>query len=824
MYADVAIPLHLNQTFTYLAPEDLRPGPQPGVRVVVPFGKKLLTGYVVALSRELDPRQTGMALKSIREVLDHQPLLSAEMLAFTRWVAEYYCASWGETLRGALPAGSSASTETTIEITELGRKAVANSSADRMKTSTRAVVLSQIAGAGRMRLAELEKWLGKAKAKAAVRALQAAGHLTLREEISSTGTQPKMQKVVRLAQIGDVESTSQDGGQRLKLSQGQEAIIAFLREHGGQWPRSELVALTGANPSSLRTLEKRGLVEVTARVVERRPIDLLRMTPASDFALTEDQERALAPIMRQIDTGEYGTFLLQGVTGSGKTEVYIRAMRHALNSGKSSLMLVPEIALTPVFSQRLSSHFGDRVAILHSSLSEGERYDEWNRIHRGDARVVIGTRSAVFAPLERLGLVVVDEEQDASYKQEESPRYHGRDTAIYRASQAGAAAVLGSATPSLETFHNVYTGKYRHLLLSGRIGGRRLAEVSVVDMRPYAGRRGQVEMFSDELLRALMETQERGEQSILLLNRRGFAPAVLCRACGLLLRCPNCDVSLTYHRAGERLLCHYCNHKQGVPESCPRCRGEFIHLAGIGTEQVEERLRHTFPEMRVARLDRDTTRHRGSYQRILSQFASGETQTLVGTQMVAKGHDFPNVTLVGVVSADSALGLPDFRAAERTFQLLTQVAGRAGRGELAGRVIIQSYYPDHYAVRFAREQDFEGFYQQEIQVRRTRYFPPFSTLIATLAAHKDHERARKLADELIRTLRRQRIDNNEVRILGPAPAPLGRLRNQYRFQMLIKCGRRAPVREALLASLDEMRKNRQDVFAIRIDVDPIDLM
>ncbi|MBI4469609.1 MAG: primosomal protein N' [Acidobacteria bacterium] len=822
MYAEVAVPLHLAQTFTYQIPEGLRA--TPGVRVVVPFGKKLLTGYVVAVMHQLPPLLPGVEVRPIREVLDPEPLLSNGMLALTRWVAEYYCAPWGETIRSALPAGSSASTDLAIEITGAGRRAAERHSPERLKMSTRAIALARLSESGRMNLGDLEKHLGKAKARSLVKALASAGLITVREEITSTGIRPRMQKAVRLV-VPEAGCGPESGAfNTRKLTPGQEAVVAYLKSIGGESARGELVERTGASPSSLRTLEKRGWIEIVERRVDRRPAHGLHIFPAIEFELTADQQRVLEPVIRQIDRGEYGAFLLHGVTGSGKTEIYIRAMRHTLDRGKSSLMLVPEIALTPVFSRRLASHFADEVAILHSSLSEGERYDEWNRIKQGGAHVVIGTRSAVFAPLDDLGLVVVDEEQESSYKQEESPRYNGRDTAVYRALQHGATIVLGSATPSLESFHNAHLGKYGYLQLPERIEGRRLAEVAIVDMRPYAGRRGRIEMFSDELLRGLMETHERGEQSILLLNRRGFAPAVLCRQCGNMLRCPNCDVSLTYHRVMERVICHYCNHQQAVPERCPKCQGEFIHFAGMGTEQVEERLRQTFPDMRIARLDRDTARRRGSYERILEKFAAGDTQALVGTQMVAKGHDFPNVTLVGVVSADAGLGMPDFRSAERTFQLLTQVAGRAGRGQLPGRVFIQSYYPDHYAIRFARGQDFEGFYQHEIQLRRTRHFPPFSTLIAALIAHKDINKARMLGGELVRLLRQQRIEGEEARILGPAPAPLGRLRNQYRFQILIKCGRRAPVREALLTVLDQMRQNRLDTYAIRIDVDPVDLM
>ncbi|HLF85437.1 MAG TPA: primosomal protein N', partial [Blastocatellia bacterium] len=575
--------------------------------------------------------------------------------------------------------------------------------------------------------------------------------------------------------------------------------------------------------SVVRTLEKRGVVEVFAREVRRNPLAHIAPDDAAPVKLTGEQQVALDQIVARLAERQYSTFLLHGVTSSGKTEIYIRAMREAIKQGLTALMLVPEITLTPIFSRRLRAQFGEAVAILHSSLSEGERTDEWRRIKHGDARVVIGTRSAVFAPLESLGIVIVDEEHDGSYKQDETPHYHGRDTAIVRALRAGAVVVLGSATPSLESFHNAHAGKYAYLRLQTRFGDRALADVQTVDMREVFKRHGKAQTLSDELKTAIAETFARREQSMILLNRRGFSSFLLCRSCGLAIHCPNCDVTLTYHRYNSSLQCHYCNYIRPVPRVCDACEGEYIHYVGLGTEQLEANLKELFPEMNIARLDRDTTRKRGSLEQILMEFAGGGIDLLVGTQMIAKGHDFHNVTLVGVVSVDVGLALPDFRAAERTFQLLTQVAGRAGRGDRPGRVIIQTYHPEHYSLACAKEQNYEEFYRREIVFRRTMHYPPFAALINVLIHDKDHDRASGTASDFARELRIAARDSG-IRVLGPAPAPISRIRSEYRFQVLIKAQSRSRAREALDMAMDRATSAGHNPRSISVEVDPMNLM
>jgi primosomal protein N' (replication factor Y) len=484
------------------------------------------------------------------------------------------------------------------------------------------------------------------------------------------------------------------------------------------------------------------------------------------------------------------------------------------------MMLVPEIALTPVFSRQLRARFGDRVAIFHSSLQKGERFDEWTRVRNGEARVVIGTRSAVFAPVKNLGLIVVDEEHESSYRQQESPYYNARDVAIVRAQKESATVVLGSATPSLESFHNAQKGKYRLLTLPERIAARPMATATIIDMRHVFARHGKPRVFSDELLEAIRQTHERGEQSIILLNRRGYSSFILCRSCGETIQCPNCDVTLTYHRSERVIVCHYCNHRDPVPRACPGCGKKYIYYVGEGTEQLEEMLKLLFPALRVARIDRDTTARRRSFEKSLADFSAGRIDTLVGTQMLAKGHDFPNVTLVGVVSVDAGLALPDFRSGERTFQLITQVAGRAGRGDRPGRVLIQTYHPYHYALRHACAQDYGGFFEEELRYRQNHSYPPFVALASLLVHGPDLGRVRTDSLEIRKHLDATN-EERKCRILGPAPAPLARLKGEHRFQLLIKSRSRKALREVADAAL---RLSDINPRSINLEIDPVSIM
>jgi primosomal protein N' (replication factor Y) len=625
---------------------------------------------------------------------------------------------------------------------------------------------------------------------------------------------PKLRRFVRLRQPLNPDEE--------KLGDAQRRALATL-ESNGPMPLQSLLRTSGVSAATITSLEKKALVEVSIEAVRRDPLSNGLGIKSEVHTLTAPQTSVLTQIEQHMNSGTYSAFLLHGVTGSGKTEIYMRAMSKALSLGRSAMMLVPEIALTPVFSRRLRARFGDQVAIFHSSLQKGERFDEWTRVKNGDARVVIGTRSAVFAPVKNLGLIVVDEEHESSYRQQDSPYYNARDVAIVRAQKESATVVLGSATPSLESFHNASKGKYTLVNLPERIGARPMATAKIIDMRTVFARHGKPRVFSDELLEAIRETRERGEQSIILLNRRGYSSFILCRSCGETVQCPNCDVTLTYHRSERVIICHYCNHREAVPHVCPSCGKKYIYYVGEGTEQLEEMLRLLFPALRVARIDRDTTTRRKVFEQSLADFSAGSIDTLVGTQMLAKGHDFPNVTLVGVVSVDVGLALPDFRAAERTFQLITQVAGRAGRGDRPGRVLIQTYHPYHYALRHACAQDYESFYEEELRYRQNHSYPPFVALASLLVHGPDLGRVRNDSLELRKHLD---VANTErkCRVLGPAPAPLSRLKGEHRFQLLIKSRSRKHLREVADAALKAAADGGMNLRTVNLEIDPVSIM
>ena len=741
-YAEVAVPLHVFQTFTYRLSPDQSVQAAIGARLVVPLGRNQVTGYIVGLHDELPTELGEIEVKDAQTLVDTEPVCSPEILELARWVADYYACPLGEVIKAALPPG--------------------------MTPSAR--------GATKFVQAKLRRFV------------------RLRENVDNNG---------------------------VKLTSAQQRVIEAL-QGGGPMLLQSLLAAASVSASTVSSLEKKGQVEIYTEAIRRDPLGP-STSKSEAHTLTLAQSSVLKSIEEQMNSETYAAFLLHGVTGSGKTEIYMRAMDKALKLGRSSMMLVPEIALTPVFSRNLRSRFGDQVAIFHSSLQKGERFDEWTRVRNGDARVVIGTRSAVFAPVKNLGLIVVDEEHESSYRQQESPYYNARDVAIVRAQKESATVVLGSATPSLESFHNARRGKYQLLTLPERIGARPMATARIIDMRTVFARHGKPRVFSDELLEGIRETHQRGEQSIILLNRRGYSSFILCRSCGETVQCPNCDVTLTYHRSERVIVCHYCNHREAVPRVCPSCGKKYIYYVGEGTEQLEEMLKLLFPALRVARIDRDTTSRRRAFEQSLSDFSNGRIDTLVGTQMLAKGHDFPNVTLVGVVSVDAGLALPDFRSAERTFQLITQVAGRAGRGDRPGKVLIQTYHPYHYALRHACAQDYETFFEQELQYRQNHSYPPFVALASVLVHGADLGRVRSDSLELRKLLDQANADR-KCRVLGPAPAPLSRLKGEHRFQLLIKSRSRKHLREVADAALKSAGDNGLNLRSINLEIDPVSIM
>jgi primosomal protein N' (replication factor Y) len=809
-YIEVALPLPFRRTFTYLLPPELGPM-TPGSRVLVPFGKRLLTGYVISFHNDLAADLDESSIKAVHELIDPEPLITGEILELTTWTAEYYAASLGEVLKASLPAGINAAIASRYSITEQGRDALART---RSTKAAKWQILEHLREKGETEASDLEKAFGIAAARRSISELARVGHVTTEREAAPAKVKEKRQKAVRLIEAEREEKP---------LTAAQQKIIDTLGTHGGEMLFTDLMELAETGASPVTTLAKRGYLEVYVRDVMRDPLADAALPQVDELKLNAEQTFVLGEITRALDDAAYKAFLLHGVTGSGKTEVYIRAMRSALADGRSSLMLVPEIALTPIFSRRLRAHFGQQVAILHSNLGPGERFDEWRRIKRGDARIAIGTRSAVFAPLSDLGLVIVDEEHDGSYRQNESPFYNARDVAVMRAHSAGAVIVLGSATPALETYHNARSGKYQYLQLQNRIEGRPLAKAELIDMREVFKRSGKDVVFSPQMLEAIEETHRKGEQVIVLLNRRGFSSFVLCRSCGETLRCKNCDITLTYHKRDNRVVCHYCNYSTDTPAVCPFCESEFLYFIGQGTEQIEDILLKRFPNLKIARVDRDSTKRKGEMAKTLLAFDRGEIDILVGTQMLAKGHDFHNVTLVAVVSVDTGLGLPDLRAAERTFQLLTQVAGRAGRGALPGRVLIQTYYPEHYALKHAVNQDFEGFYNEEIGYRERMSYPPFVVLASILIKHKDEAYALKSGRILRDALDRTNHDK-ALRILGPAPAPISRIKNEFRFQMIIKSPARKTLRTRLDVALAEAETLGCDKRIVQIEIDPVNLM
>jgi primosomal protein N' (replication factor Y) (superfamily II helicase) len=628
-------------------------------------------------------------------------------------------------------------------------------------------------------------------------------------------------KTIRIAHLtAQGQDVKIDAPGAPRFGERQREALALIKAAPDGVAVPELVN-AGIAPGTVARLAKLGLVSYTHRRIDRDPFatsnaQLRAERPA--LILTSDQRQALGTLEHLAATHGFRAALLHGVTGSGKTEIYLRLAATVRAQGRGVLVLVPEIALTPVVAETFRAVFGERVAIQHSGLSDGERHDQWHRIRRGDVDVVVGTRSAVFAPLRSLGLVIVDEEHDGSYKQEESPRYHGRDVAVMRARQAGALAVLGSATPSLESYQNALNGRYTLVTLARRVLDRPLADVRIVDMREEYASGGPEIVLSGPLCDALAERLERHEQAMVLLNRRGFATAVICRQCAATLECPNCSVSLTIHRAAHRARCHYCNYAIVRPNACANCRGPYIELIGFGTERVEAEVKERFPHARVARVDRDTIRRRGAITSVLTRFAAREIDILVGTQMIAKGHDFPRVTLVGVISADVGLGLADFRAGERTFQLLTQVAGRAGRGEIRGQAIVQTLFPDHYSIRHACRQDYAGFFAEEIKFRQAMRYPPAVAMINAVVKGRSHHAALRDAGEILHALR---VNGAPYRVLGPAPAPISRLKGEHRAQFFLKGAQRAPMRHALLAALAARPDIRRRVI---IDVDPMSVL
>jgi len=808
----VAVPVPGIGALTYAVPDEF-PDPPAGARVLVPVGNRTLTGIVLSAAVDprtsnLEPQTSTLDLKPLIDVLDAEAFLPEDVVDLAAWVADYYACGVGEAIATAMPPRAWVESERHAAITEAGEARLLT------ERGARREALEQLSGG---RIVSVGSLARRAKGIQGVLAgLEADGLVTLTRPLKGNADASRTIRVAMLTAQG-TEAVDEEVA---RLGARQQQALDLLR---GAPDVLSIAALADEDiPSeSISRLARLGLVTIERRRVERMPFDTAsdRITRMPVIALTEEQQAAVGALVERASRRTYHAALLHGVTGSGKTEIYLRLAREVQQSGRGVLLMVPEIALTPAAAAIFRAAFGQRVAIQHSGLSDGERYDQWHRIRRGDVDVVVGTRSAVFTPLASLGLIVVDEEHDGSYKQEESPRYHGRDVAVVRARAAGALIVLGSATPSLESYHNAQNGRYELIALKRRVLDRPMADVTVVDMRAEYANEGPDVILGAPLRDALTSRLDRQEQAIVLLNRRGFATVVFCRQCGETFECPNCSVSLTVHKAAGRARCHYCNYSMAVPRACAKCLGPYLEQLGFGTERVEAEIRALFPGARVGRVDRDTIRRRGAIAGLLARFAARELDVLVGTQMIAKGHDFPRVTLVGVISADVGLGLADFRAAERTFQLLTQVAGRSGRGEIAGQAVVQTLYPNHYSIRHARQQDYTAFYEDELKFRRAMRYPPAVALINVVVKSKTRQAAMQDAEAIAVALRAPGLGTWTV--LGPAPAPLGRLKGEHRAQLFVKGTHRTSMRKALLTVLEGMPEVRRRTI---VDVDPMSVL
>ena len=841
LYADVALPVPVHRTFTYLIPEEFRDRAQPGCRVLVPFGRLTHTGVIVALNDRTDVK----GVKPIRDALDVVPTFPSDLLALTRWLAEYYVAPWGEALRAATPQGLAIESakvvalnaEVAIDVDELKRLG-----------KQQRKVLEALQKDSPLPLKTLRTKTGIATIASAVTSLETRGWVTVKDTLRRPTASVKRLPCVTFSEAGWKELEEVRGsGTVPRALRSLDRLFTVIARGAEPLALSTAAESSGVSQATIRKLAAAGRLLIEQRESIRDPFNIPAEPPAV-FIPTPHQAKAIAALYKALDDRSFRTFLLYGITGSGKTLVYIEAIRRALQQNRTAIVLVPEIALTPQTVRRFRSHFGDLVAVMHSQLSVGERYDTWRRAREGRARIVIGPRSAVFAPLPDLGLVVVDEEHDSSYKQyDPSPRYQGRDTAIVRGKQANAVVLLGSATPSVESFWNANSGKYKLLELPDRIDTARLPAVELVDMtverkKRYEELKRQVKekgtefpkrlspmSISSRLKEEIDKRLEKKEGVILLQNRRGFAHVIECLECGYTEKCVNCDVTMTYHLRTDDLHCHYCGSRRPAATACPKCLSGELRKLSFGTQQVYEELANVFPTAKILRMDRDTTRRKGSHEVLLRKFGAGDADILLGTQMVSKGLDFPRVTLVGVIAAETQLMLPDFRSAERTFQMLTQVAGRAGRSALQGEVIIQTHQPDHYSLRHAVTHDFRSFYAEELKYRMELRYPPVSRIVLIEATGGKEDQVRRASETIAKKIRSQKGDGS-CEILGPADPPIPRLRNQYRKHIVIKNDKKldpsAEKLRKLIAPLleDTSALRGPKTVRITIDVDPHGMM
>jgi primosomal protein N' (replication factor Y) len=780
--------------------------------VLVPVGNRQHLGYIVRLAHT----SAVDKLRDIAQLLDELPLLTQDLLQLTQWVAEYYMCPWGLVLKAAVPEGFRVRSTTVYTLTQEAQRAPQNWPPGRASD-----VLSVLADLGAQSQRDLEETLAVRQLAPLLRRLLVEGFLQADQRLLPPRARQRLVPVVHRQKSPTAVREAQ---QRLQARAPTQAAILALFLDQDTWELAALRARVPGAAAAVKRLVQQGIVGIGQEEQYRAVAPLVAADQAPLPVLNQAQQHALLQIEAKLAAPDGTPILLHGVTGSGKTEVYIRAIATVLRQGKTALILVPEISLTDQLVQRFVARFPSQIAVLHSGLSAGERFDEWRRLGRGEARIAIGARSAIFAPLPELGLIIVDEEHDTSYKQEDAPRYNARDVAIVRAQQQHAVVVLGSATPALETFHHAKNGKYLLLALPHRVEDKPLPGITVIDQRAHTTPNERI--ITTPLAQAITDCLQRGEQSLILINRRGFATYLQCRDCGLIPPCIRCSVSLTYHRRDRSLKCHYCDFSQPALATCSGCHSAALLPFGLGSQQVEDTLQALFPTARLARMDRDTTRGKSAHQQILRTLGRGDIDILVGTQMIAKGHDYPNITLVGVVSADVTLAIPDFRAPERLFQLLTQVAGRAGRGPAPGAVFIQTFRPDHYSVSFAQHHDYGGFFHDELQRRQAMYYPPFTRLARLLLDSPDAQRVQTVSAWVGTVLQRHIADKQHLVILGPAEAPVAKIQHRYRWHILLKSTSSRLLHHCLHSALAEISRTRQQQQGVRlsIDIDPLTFM
>ncbi len=789
----------INQTFDYKIPGQFQDILKIGMRVIVPFGPRKIMGFVVERTSE----SSFDKLKNISDVLDLTPVLTDELLGLGKWLANETLSLYITAFQAMLPQVMKAQYKKELERVTDGPLS------DELESFF----------AGRDFVA-YEELAGSVVSYSQIQRAVQDGDVVVNYLVKSKITKKHVTMITPNREPHLLEEAIQNLS---KNARKQKELLAFFIDNQQEIEQNVLAKKFNTTSSTVKNLLDKGLLASTKREIYRNPYDDKSFEQTTALTLTEQQQETITPIKQHIKDELHNVFLVHGVTGSGKTEIYLQAIQDVIEKGQEAIVLVPEISLTPQMVKRFKGRFGSNVAVLHSALSNGEKYDEWRRIHRKEVQVVVGARSAIFAPFENLGIIIIDEEHENSYKQEDQPRYHARDVAIYRGENHRCPVILGSATPTLESYARAQKGVYKLATLSKRTNDKEMPKVNIVDMRNEL-HEGNRSMFSRSLKENIEQRIQRGEQIVLLLNRRGYSTFVMCRDCGHVNECPHCDIALTYHKNSRQLKCHYCSYEEQMPANCPSCKSDLIRFFGTGTQRIEESLTQLIPEARVVRMDVDTTRRKGSHEKILNQFANKEADILLGTQMIAKGLDFENVTLVGVLTADSMLHLPDFRSSEKTFQLLTQVSGRAGRHDLPGEVIIQTYTPEHYSIELASNYDFMEFYKNEMSTRKAFQYPPYVFLVLITVSHQNHVTVVQTAQKIVQLLL-SKISNEETVVLGPTPSPIARMKDRYRYQCMIKYksepNLRTLIRKIIRQFDDEVRKND---LLITVDMQPYQLM